>query len=252
MPYDRRLEVRFRHRLGTLGLDVDFRTSAPRTVLFGPSGSGKSTILRAIAGVLKPQQGRIVIDGQVVFDSARRIWIPPHERPMRWAPQRAMLLPWKTVRGQMPLGMSVRDRQLSGPGWTDAMENVIDEFNLRNVADLEPHQLSGGQRQLVGVVRAAAGLRGRLLLLDEPFTGLDAAIRDRLIDDVHTWIGSSRVLSVTHDIEEAFLLKAEVVRIADGQIEAQGRAEDILSQERQRVLRNLEAGITNARRADSQ
>ena len=235
---DQSLEVRFRHRLGTLNLDVDFRTSAPWTVLFGPSGSGKSTILRAIAGVLRPDQGRIVIDGQVVFDASQKLWLPPHQRPMRWAPQRAMLDPMKNT---------LENLAMAGV----PPEGVLSKFGLEDLASRFPDQLSGGQRQSLGVIRAAAGLNGRHLLLDEPFTGLDAAIRHRLIENLRTWIKPCPVLSVTHDVEEAFLLNAEVIRIAEGRITAQGPTAEILAQERQRVLHNLKAQASNERSADS-
>ena len=228
------LEVRFRHRLGTLELDVAFRTSAPWTVLFGPSGSGKSTILRAIAGLVRPDEGRIAIGGQVVFDSGSGagVWVPAHERPMRWAAQKAMLYPWKTVKGNLAMGLQ------DGLAGVDECDHAMTHFGLRNLVDKLPEMLSGGQRQLVGVVRAAAAVvanQGGLLLLDEPFTGMDARVRDRLIEDLQGWIGAAPVLSVTHDVGEAFLLGAEVVKIAEGKVVAQGVVGKVLAEERERL-----------------
>jgi molybdate transport system ATP-binding protein len=230
------LEVRFRHRLGTLELDVAFAAGAPWTVLFGPSGSGKSTILRAIAGLVRPDEGRIVIGGRVVFDSAAGVWVPAHERPMRWAAQKAMLYPWKTVKWHWPMGMSQSDEKFRGRGWVDEMDWVTEQFGLAAIANRRPEELSGGQRQLVGVVRAAAGLNGRMLLLDEPFTGMDAEVRDRLIEDLKGWIGEAPVLSVTHDVGEAFLLGAEVVRVAEGRVVGQGGVGEVLAGERERLI----------------
>jgi molybdate transport system ATP-binding protein len=215
------LEVRFRHRLGTLKLDVAFAANAPWTVLFGPSGSGKSTILRAIAGLVRPDEGRIVIGGRVVFDSAAGVWVPAHERQMRWAAQKAVLYGWKTVRENLAMG--------------GELDGVVEHFGLGEIAERIPERLSGGERQRLGVVRAAVGVGGRMLLLDEPFTGMDAEVRDRLIEDLKGWIGDAPVLSVTHDVGEAFLLGAEVVRIADGRVVGQGVVGEVLGEERERL-----------------
>ena len=226
------LEVNLRHSLGTLDLQIDFATSAPWTVLFGPSGSGKSTVLRAIAGVLKPDSGRIVMGGLVVFDSALGVFLPPHQRPVRWAAQRAMLFPRMDVRAN--LASSIGQNSDS-----ETLERAIRHYKLLELAKRLPGELSGGQGQRIGVIRAAAGLKGGHLLLDEPFTGLDAAVRDRLIKDLRTWRGSLPVLSVTHDVGEAFLLGAEVVRIAAGRVLAQGPVGEILAPDRDALLHLL-------------
>ncbi len=230
MATKQRLEVSLCHHLGTLDLRIDFVTSAPWTILFGPSGSGKTSVLRAIAGLLRPESGRIVIDDTVVFDSKRGVFLPPHERPMRWAPQRTMLFP----------RMSVGANLLSGIGrHAETLESVIRHFKLQELAGRHPDQLSGGQRQRIGVIRAAAGLRSGHLLLDEPFTGLDTAIRDQLICDLRTWRGSQPIVSVTHNVGEAFLLGAEVVRIDNGRVLSQGPVGDILAAERNALLNLL-------------
>ncbi len=226
------MEVRFRHRLGTLDLDVAFGTNAPWTVLFGPSGSGKSTILRAIAGLVRPDEGRIVMGGRVVFDSAEGVWVPAHERPMRWAAQKAMLYGWKRVGENLKMGLK------GGQAGQGECENAVLHFGLRELADRIPAALSGGQRQLVGVVRAAAAVesaRADVLLLDEPFTGMDAKVRDRLIADLKEWV-TVPVLSVTHDVGEAFLLGAEVVRVAEGRVVGQGLVGEVLAEERDRLV----------------
>ncbi len=227
------LEVEFQHKIGALQMAVSFRTTAPWTVLFGASGSGKSTILRAIAGVLRPDRGRIVIGGEVVFDSAAGVWVPSHQRRMRWAPQRALLFPRKKVRSNLPMGIE------DGRRCTEELDRLIDHFGLQSLADQYPSGLSGGEQQRLGVIRAAAGVNGRVLLLDEPFVGQDEVIRDALIENLRIWIGAAPVVSVTHDVGEAFLLGAEVVRIVDGRVVAQGPVETVLTEERQRLLRVL-------------
>jgi molybdate transport system ATP-binding protein len=226
------LEVRIRHRLGTLELDIDFATNAAWTILFGSSGSGKSTVLRAIAGVLRPDSGRIVLGDTVVFDSTQGIFIPSHQRRMRWAPQRAMLFPGMDLKANLASG-------IRGDSQSGKLQAVLRHFGLVECANRLPEELSGGQLQRIGVIRAAAGLHGGHLLLDEPFTGLDAAVRDRLIAELRTWRGGAPTLSVTHDVGEAFLLGAEVVRIGAGRVIAQGPVETVLADERDDLLHML-------------
>ena len=218
-------QVAFRHRIGSLALEVSFATDAAWTVLFGPSGSGKSTTLRALAGVVRPDAGRIVLGDEVVFDSEEGIWVPPHERRMRWSPQRAMLNPQKTAGWNLQFALPPTLRS------PDHLQSAAAAFGLGEL-DRTADRLSGGERQRLAVVRAALAGRGDLLLLDEPFTGMDAAVRGKLMGDLRAWIGAAPVVSVTHDVGEAFLLQAEVVKIADGRVVAQGPVGDVLSEER--------------------
>jgi molybdate transport system ATP-binding protein len=216
------------HRLGTLDLDVSFTANAPWTVLFGPSGSGKSTVLRAIAGLLRPAEARIVLCGQTVADS--RAWVPAHLRPVRWSSQTAALFPRMTVRENIAFAMDSTN--------TRTIDETLKAFQINGLAKKHPAELSGGQRQRVAVARAAIAASGRLLLLDEPFTGLDAPVRDALIASLRTWLGETPILSVTHDVAEVFQLGAEVIRIAEGRVVAQGPPPEVLAEERDR-LRNL-------------
>jgi molybdate transport system ATP-binding protein len=224
------LEVDVKHRIGTLDLAAAFRTTAPWTVLFGPSGSGKSTILRTVAGLLRPDSGRVSVLGKSVVDTEAKLWVEPHCRPIRWAGQRAALFPRKTVRGNLAAATG-----LNADSRSEDLDRAIDHFGLGDLANKLPAELSGGERQRVSVIRSAVGARGRLLLLDEPFAGLDAGIRDALIEGLRTWLLGSPVVSVTHDVGEAFLLGAEIVRIDNGRVAAQGPVEEVLAEERLRL-----------------
>jgi molybdate transport system ATP-binding protein len=237
------VEVAIRHRLGSLTVDMAFSVHAGWTVLFGPSGSGKSTALRAVAGLFRPESGRIAILGEVVSDSEGGVWKTPAQRRMRWAGQRTALFPRKTVRWNIAMGMG-NDGVFAGRGWIDELERGIEIFGLRDLSNKYPAQLSGGERQWVSVVRAAIGARGKILLLDEPFSGLDARVRLQLIDGLRLWLGDTPILSVTHDVGEAFLLGAEIVRIAEGSVVAQGPVEMVLAEERLRRLGQLGACVT--------
>ena len=218
-------------------MDVKFETYAPWTVLFGPSGSGKSTILRIVAGLDRPDEGRVVIHGAVVADSAEAKWIPPHSRPMRWAGQRAYLKPGKTVLVLMKEAWGPN----YGPAWVDTFEGMLDHFGLREFEQRVPEELSGGQRQLISVARAASHAKAHrsILLLDEPFAGLDAAVRNKLIEALRTWLVTTPVISVTHDVGEAFLLGARVVRIDEGRVVAEGMVGRVLADERKSLLEVL-------------
>jgi molybdate transport system ATP-binding protein len=119
------------------------------------------------------------------------------------------------------------------------LERGIEIFGLRDLSNKYPAQLSGGERQWVSVVRAGIGARGKILLLDEPFSGLDASVRLQLIDGLRLWLGDTPILSVTHDVGEAFLLGAEIVRIAEGRVVAQGPVGVVLAEERLRLLGQL-------------
>jgi len=233
--------VSLTHRVGALALDVSFALAAPWTVLFGPSGSGKTTILRAIAGLIPPQQSHIVRyehGGESVL-TGRHTFLPPHRRQVRYAPQRASLFPHLTVAQNVAYG----SRRAGDTSASSSAAEVMEIFGLESLAAKMPSALSGGERQRVNLARAFAAADCRLMLLDEPFAGLDAGLRDQLLPPMQAWLASRRipVLSVTHDVVEALQLKAEVVRLSDGQVSGQGAATKILAAERERLLQQLNA-----------
>lgn len=238
---ERLLSVKLRHRQGSLRLVVSFDLRAPWTVLFGPSGSGKSTVLRTIAGFVRPDEGRVVFGAGecVLVSTADQIFVPAHLRPVRTAAQTSRLFP----------GMKLRENVQYGAG-SDAgelLEEVVRMFRLGALTERRPAELSGGERQRVSVARAVVsavtfnGPGRALLLLDEPFSGLDAVLRDELAVQLRDWLAQWRVpvLSVSHDAGEAFLLGAEVIRMAEGEVVEQGAAEVVLAAERERLLAGL-------------
>jgi molybdate transport system ATP-binding protein len=238
------LTVKIEHRVGALDLKIAFALAQPWTVLFGPSGSGKSTVLRTIAGFVKPDAGRIVYGANVLVDRADGVFVPAHARPVRSAGQTALLFPHRTV------GENV----LFGSGWgakADEEQKIVAEvmamFRIEGLAGRRSRELSGGERERVSGARALVsattycGPQKALLMLDEPFSGLDAVVRDRLLVDLKDWVmrWGIPVLSVTHDVGEAFQLGAEVIRIADGRVVAQGPVGEVLAEERVRLMAQL-------------
>ena len=165
-------------------------------VLTGPSGCGKSTVLRALAGLLKPDAGRVLADGALVTTTSR-------DRGMVF--QDSALLPWRTVRSNIELALQLRG--VPRAGRRERAERWIDEVGLTGFADFLPKSLSGGMRQRVQLARGLAGAP-RAVLMDEPFGALDAKTRNAmqhlLID---TWQAHpTTVVFVTHDVDEALAL----------------------------------------------
>jgi molybdate transport system ATP-binding protein len=240
------LSVRIQHRLGTLELNVAFALTHPWTVLFGPSGSGKTTVLRTIAGFVRPDAGRIAIGpGQMtLLDTDAGVFVSPHERPVRTAAQAARLFPHMTIRRNVEYGTGGASKPEDARKLVD---EVLELFCLGTFAQRMPHDLSGGERQKVLVARAAAAAvteDNNLLLLDEPFNGLDLQVRDELLDELHQWLSrwKTPVLSVTHDVGEAFQLGAEVIKIAEGGVVQQGPVVTVLAEERARLMEQLANG----------
>ncbi len=238
---DNLLAVEMKHRVGGLSVDVSFTLTRPWTVLFGPSGSGKTTVLRAIAGFVRPDVGRIVYGPmeRVLVGTEGRVFVPAHLRPVRSAAQAARLFPHRTVRENVGYGLGADDGQV--------LEDVLGVMRLAAMADRRTEELSGGERQRVSVARAVAAAVGydgtdkALLLLDEPFAGLDGVLRDELAVALRDWLARWKVpvLSVSHDVGECFLLGAEVVRMAEGQVMEQGAVDVVLAEERRRLMGRL-------------
>lgn len=236
------LTADIQHRVGTLALDVKFELTQPWTVLFGPSGSGKTTVLRAIAGFVRPRAGRIARAETLLVDQSAGVFLPAHHRPIRSAQQTPRLFPHMTVERNLLYG--------SGHAATstdDIARQVLSLFRIADLSHRMPGDLSGGERQRASVARAVVSAATfdcdptSLLLLDEPFSGLDAALRNDLLIELQTWLRERHipVLSVTHDIGEAFQLNAEVIRIAEGRLIQQGPVAEVLAEERTRLLTQL-------------
>jgi molybdate transport system ATP-binding protein len=234
-----RLDVDLRHRIGSLHVDVKFSLTQPWTIVFGPSGSGKTTILRAIAGLIRPDSGSVAISGDysdgrptnaAYVDASAGVFVESHRRHIPLAAQKANLFPHMTVREQIEYGIC----EAAKTG------DLLGLFRIEKLADKLPHALSGGEAQRVNLARAAASA-SHMLLLDEPFTGLDPALRSEILNDLQAWAVERHlcILSVTHDVAEAFLLDAEVIKLAEGRVVQQGPVASVLAEERARLLEQL-------------
>jgi molybdate transport system ATP-binding protein len=192
------------------------------TVLFGPSGCGKSTILRALAGLDRPQAGRILAGGAPWFDAEAKRFVPAHRRRVGLLAQRPGLFPHLSVAANIGFGVK-----------TDRAHRVAELLELVGLADLahrRPGELSGGQQQRVALARALAPAP-RLLLLDEPFAALDHGAQVELRGRLRDTLAASRTpaLLVTHAREEALALGDQLLLMGDGRILQRGRPEEVFS-----------------------
>ncbi len=233
-------QLRVRGNRGAVELDVAAEFSAPWTVIFGPSGSGKSSLLRAACGLVPGVaiEFRRWQDGawhelQGAARSTRTSW-----RELAYAPQGTAIFPHLSVRENIEFGIKSRGIKDTG----NFFEAAIETFSLGPLLKRMPRQLSGGERQGVSLARAFAVPHAKLMLLDEPFNGVDRHMRDHLLPRMRERLAALGVpaISVTHDVEEALLLQAEVFRIDAGKIVARGSALDVLEAERRSMRRALD------------
>jgi len=201
------------HAFADLALDVAFESNARTLALFGDSGAGKTSVLNAIAGLLKPERGRIVLDDRVLFDSAARIDLPAAERRLGYVFQDGRLFPHLDVRANLVYGAKGRD------GTHAELDGVVALLDLAPMLRRAPVTLSGGERQRVAIGRALLA-EPRALLLDEPLTGLHAEARRQVLDYLRRMKRELGVftLLVTHHADEVAALADEVVLLAGGEV----------------------------------
>jgi molybdate transport system ATP-binding protein len=227
--------LRVRTNLGPLHISAKMTLSAPWTILFGPSGSGKSSILRAACGLIPSADVQFT---QPLPEPQSLDRIPAYRRNLAYAPQGAVLFPHLTVRQNVSFATDIRHQPHAA-----SADAALELFQLTPLAHRLPRDLSGGERQRVNLARAFAVPAPHLILLDEPFTGVDRSLRDVLLPLMQQFVTQQGipVLSVTHDIEEALILNAEVFRLEHGTIIDQGPASQVLAEERARMLNLLNA-----------
>lgn len=222
--------------LGSFLLDVAFSTDHRRVVLFGPSGAGKSLTLQCVAGFAVPERGHIEVDGTVLFDSARRVNVPPWRRRVGMVLQSYTLFPHLTVAQNVAYGLA--------PVWKGRepvrVATLLAAVGLEGYADRMPSQLSGGQRQRVALAQALAS-DPRILVLDEPFSAVDTPVRERLRRDLLELLDAFRVplLFVTHDFGEAYLLGETIVILASGRVAQIGAPDEIARRPRTATVARL-------------
>jgi len=235
------LELDLNAHRGSFHLQVQCRFVSDWTVIFGHSGAGKSTLLRLLAGLDanatgNSLQGRVVLDSRILTDTANRVWLAPGKRKTALVSQHPSLFPHLSVEANVAYGLMEMDR-------ITRAKRVAEMLQLADATDLanrRPQDLSGGQAQRVALARALAPAP-RLLLLDEPFSALDGTASDALVDRLQVWLRAGNVQTViaTHDATDAFATGAEVALLREGRLAAFGPAEDVLKEERERIVHRL-------------
>jgi len=216
------VEVEVEHRNG-FRLDASFETPAGISVVFGPSGSGKSTLLLAVLGAVEPRRGRIAVAGRALFDSERSLSLTIQKRRVGMVFEDALLFPHLTALHNVSFAVRGVDRARRA-------RELLDRVGATELADRLPGELSGGQRQRVALARSLAA-RPKALLLDEPFSALDAAARrslGRLLLDLQSEIRIP-FMHVTHDLAEALRLGDRLVLLDNGRAIQTGNPTDVIA-----------------------
>ncbi|SES33827.1 molybdate transport system ATP-binding protein [Tranquillimonas rosea] len=220
------LEVAVRHRFPGFALDVAFTAPDGVTALFGRSGSGKTSVVNAVAGLLRPDAGRVVARGEALVDTGARLWRAPHRRRIGYVFQEARLFPHLSVRQNLLYGRWFARHGGDGPEF----DHVVDLLGLAPLLSRRPATLSGGERQRVSIGRAILS-RPRLLLMDEPLAALDEARRAEILpylERVRDEAGIP-ILYVSHSVSEVARLATTVIVLDEGRVLRAGAAEDVLS-----------------------
>jgi len=225
-------------RRGSFHLDVECTFASDWTVIFGPSGAGKSTLLRLLAGLDRPQRGRIALDNRTLTDMTARHYDAPGRRNISLVSQQPALFPHLTAAANVAYGLHGIDRAARA----HRVEEMLELVNAKELAVRKPRDLSGGQAQRIALARALAPAP-RLLLLDEPFSALDGAASDALLNRLQSWLGDNRVQAVmaTHDVSDALATNAEVLFLHEGRQAALGPAREVLAEERNRLATRIQA-----------
>ena len=215
MTEDWRLEVQVAKKLPGFELDVSWRVANELAVLFGYSGSGKSLSLRLIAGLARPDSGRVVLNGEVVFDSDTKQWVPPQERDLGFVFQDLALFPHMSVLKNIAYGL----KDLGREERHDRAEEFMTRFHLEGLSKRLPREISGGQRQRVALARALAR-RPKALLLDEPFSALDLPLKIELWELIAQVRASLEIpiVVVTHDPVDARTLADRLIVYQSGRV----------------------------------
>ncbi len=202
-------------RLGDFTLDAAFASDGKITAIFGRSGSGKTTLINVIAGLIRPERGRVEVDGAVLLDTARGIDLPAYRRRVGYVFQEARLFPHLSVRQNLLYG-----RWFALPDEREtSFEQVVDLLDLGTLLRRGTAQLSGGEKQRVAIGRALLA-SPRLLLMDEPLSSLDEARRLEVMPFLERLRDHAKmpIIYVSHSVAEVKRLASTIVLLRDGRV----------------------------------
>ena len=231
------LEVTIAKRFEGFTLHADFTAGNTSAAILGASGCGKSMTLRCIAGVVKPDSGRIVLDGRVLFDSEKGIDLPPQQRNVGLLFQNYALFPNMTVEQNILCAL----KKEKDPAARKAVcGSALRAMRLEELAHRLPSELSGGQQQRAALARILAG-RPRILMLDEPFSALDSYLREEVEGEVGSLLSNfdGTALLVTHDRNEAYRLCREMIVMDSGEVLRAGTTKEVFADPRRLTAARL-------------
>jgi molybdenum ABC transporter ATP-binding protein len=223
---DRTGQIDLRHRLSRVRLDVQLDLRRETLAMVGPSGAGKTSILRAVAGLLRPDEGWVRVAGRTWFDALRRVNLPPERRSVGLVFQDLALFPHLTVRRNVEYGLRGRVR---GDQRGEVVAATLERFGVAHLARARPAEISGGERQRVALARAVAW-DPDLLLLDEPLSALDPATKGAVAAELSHHLAELEIpaVLVSHDFADVVGLAGRIAVIEDGRIVQVGAAAELL------------------------
>jgi molybdate transport system ATP-binding protein len=234
------LDARFRKRFAAQSqefvLEVEFQAAPGFTILFGPSGAGKTTLLDCVAGLTKPDSGRIAISDRVLFDAAQGTSLPVATRRIGYVFQSLALFPHLTVEQNVQYGLA----HLPPAERAAQASAILQAFRIPHLARRYPREISGGESQRTALARTLV-TNPAVLLLDEPLAALDAATKAKIIDDLRAWNQAHLIpiLYVTHSREEVFALGERILVLDAGHIVAQGAPHEVIAAPQQETVAQL-------------
>ncbi len=231
------LEVTIAKRFEGFTLHADFTAGNTAAAILGASGCGKSMTLRCIAGVVKPDSGRIVLDGRVLFDSEKGIDLPPQQRNVGLLFQNYALFPNMTVEQNILCALK---KEKDPAARKAACGSALRAMRLEELAHRLPSELSGGQQQRAALARILAG-RPRILMLDEPFSALDSYLSEEVEGEVGSLLSNfdGTALLVTHDRDEAYRLCREMIVMDSGEVLRAGTTKEVFADPRRLTAARL-------------
>ena len=242
------IEVRIKKKLGNFQLDIDFKTEENRIGILGASGCGKSMTLKCIAGIETPDEGRIIVDGTLLYDSAKKISLKPQKRHIGYLFQNYALFPTMTVEENIAAGLQGRKEEKRRRG-----VEMMEKFQLLGLGKQLPGELSGGQQQRVALARIMA-YEPEVILLDEPFSALDEFLKDRLAQEMLDLLKDYRgtVVLVSHSRDEIYRFTRELLTMADGMQISYGGTREIFANPGRKETARLTGckNIAEAKRID--
>ncbi len=231
----------FRLELPDFKLEPEFELGAEMAVLFGASGAGKSLTLRTLAGLVKPNEGTIHLNGHAIFDSEGEIDLAPQDRHIGYVPQHYALFPHKSIAKNIAFGL----HDVSNSERDARVAELLTRMRLEPLADRKPGEVSGGQQQRTALARALAR-RPNMLLMDEPFAAVEEDLRAHLRQEllrIQKDFGIP-VLLVTHSRAEAYALAERLIVLSEGRVVQSGDRDDIFRRPRTPTVARL-MGMTN-------